>query len=184
MASPVFSSSATPLRAKPRAIAVLPDPSALPQVCADAATFVSSQLPAHLLASEAQPEEITPVLLAQIGVIGAMLATGYVLDNAGVYEPAEPDDEPGSIDIYRDSLLRYMGYANEVGEAFRPLVDVSLVYLSYVGAITYILADTVDKGQKGAKVSQDSLLRGAVGATDTFLWQMLASVSLPTACTL
>ena len=33
----------------------------------------------------------------------------------------------GEVDIYRDSPLRYLGYANECGEAFRPLVPVELV---------------------------------------------------------
>ncbi|KAL1504640.1 hypothetical protein AB1Y20_008422 [Prymnesium parvum] len=151
----------------------LPDASSIPQ---EAAQFVSTHLPLHLLASTASPQEITPVLIGQMGVITAMLAAGFALDKQGVYEPEEPDAEPGSIDIYRNSPLRYMGYANECGEAFRPLVDVSIVYLTYVGAITYILADTVDKGAKGAKVESESVLRGVIGATDTFLWQMLASV--------
>ena len=43
-----------------------------------------------------------------------------------------------------------VGYANECGEAFRPLVPVELVYLTYFAAISYVLADTVDKGKKGA----------------------------------
>ena len=66
--------------------------------------------------------------------------------------------EEGVPDIYRDSLLRYLGYANEVGEAFRPLVPVELVYASYVLAIGYILADTVDKGKKGACTSSMRLV--------------------------
>lgn len=82
---------------------------------------------------------------------------------------------------------------------------------SYVGAITYILADTVDKvesqasrartrcmhstgtylllvartpsslcflqGRKGgAAAGDDAMVRGTLGAVDTFSWQMLASV--------
>lgn len=156
---------------------LLPDVTVVQQACSDTLSHMSLNLPAHLLASSAEPQEITPTLLGQMGVIGAMLITGFVLESTGeVYEPKEPDAEPGAIDIYRDSPLRFMGYANEVGEAFRPLVDVSLVYLSYVGAIGYILADTIDKGQKGSKVEVEPLLRGVLGATDTFLWQMLASV--------
>ena len=34
--------------------------------------------------------------------------------------PAAPE-----VDIYRDTPLRYAGYANEVGEAFRALVSVT-----------------------------------------------------------
>ena len=86
----------------------------------------------------------------------------------------------GEVDIYRDSPLRYMGYANECGEAFRPLVPVEVVFFTYFAAISYVLADTVDKGKKGAAVpGDDSALRATFGAVDTFLWQMLASVLFP-----
>ena len=92
-------------------------------------------------------------------------------------------DGDGEVDIYRDTLLRYAGYANEVGEAFRPLVPVEFVYFSYVIAITYILADTVDKGRKGAAVpGSGAAIRGTLGAADTFCWQMLASVIFPSFC--
>ena len=37
----------------------------------------------------------------------------------GEKAPAAPE-----VDIYRDTPLRYAGYANEVGEAFRALVSV------------------------------------------------------------
>ena len=32
------------------------------------------------------------------------------------------------VDIYRDTLVRLLGYANEVGEAFRALVHVRYQY--------------------------------------------------------
>ena len=41
-----------------------------------------------------------------------------------------PEQKKNLKDIYRDSPLRFLGYANEVGEAFRPLVPVEAVYLS------------------------------------------------------
>lgn len=44
------------------------------------------------------------------------------------------------------------GYANEVGEAFRALVPVSLVWGSYAVATMYVTADAVDKGKKAALV--------------------------------
>jgi len=93
---------------------------------------------------------------------------------------AEEFETPeGEIDIYRDSPLRYLGYANEVGEAFRPLVPVEAVYVSYFLAISYILADTVDKGKQGAEGEPGGAVRGTLGALDTFSWQMLASVLFP-----
>jgi fission process protein 1 len=45
-----------------------------------------------------------------------------------------------------------LGYANEVGEAFRPLIHVNWVRLSYGIASTYVLADTWDKSLKMSKV--------------------------------
>jgi hypothetical protein len=44
------------------------------------------------------------------------------------------------------------GYANEVGEAFRPSVHVNWVRLSYGIASAYVLADTLDKTLKMSKV--------------------------------
>ena len=127
-------------------------------------------------------EEVGPVLLTQMAVVGGLVTSGFALDAFfEVEEPKEPGEE--GPDIYRDSLLRYCGYANEVGEAFRPLVPVELVYFSYVIAITYILADTVDKGRKGAAIpGGGGAIRGTLGAADTFCWQMLASVIFPSFC--
>lgn len=122
------------------------------------------------------PQPIGPTLLAQTGVWVGMIGYGtYLHEFCDVPEP-EGEKVEGEVDIYRDTALRYMGYANECGEAFRPLVPVEVVYLTYVGAIAYILADTFDKGKKGA---DKSLVAGAFGASDTFLWQMLASVVFP-----
>lgn len=45
-----------------------------------------------------------------------------------------------------------LGYANEVGEAFRPSVHVNWVRLSYGIASAYVLADTLDKTLKMSKV--------------------------------
>mmetsp|Transcript_14483 Transcript_14483/g.35093 ORF Transcript_14483/g.35093 Transcript_14483/m.35093 type:complete len:241 (+) Transcript_14483:105-827(+) len=60
--------------------------------------------------------------------------------------PPPPDDviDP-EYNIFRDSLLRYMGYANEVGESFRYQFP-GLVKPSYVVAFGYCLADAVTSG--------------------------------------
>lgn len=52
------------------------------------------------------------------------------------------------------------GYANEVGEAFRALVPVSLVWGSYAVATAYVTADAFDKGKKAAVVSFHVLVTG------------------------
>lgn len=49
-------------------------------------------------------------------------------------------------------LVMSTGYANEVGEAFRALVPVSLVWGSYAVATAYVTADAFDKGKKAAVV--------------------------------
>ena len=85
-------------------------------------------------------------------------------------------------DIYRDSPLRYMGYANECGEAFVAWLPAWGVPATYGVAATYVLADTVDKGLKRWKQAEgdDDRLNQAVGvATETVTWQMLASVFWP-----
>jgi len=134
------------------------------------------------LLAEGGAEEFTPYFYAQLGICGALYTYGQVLHSGALGEVDEPKEVgvvEGEVDIYRDSPLRYLGYANECGEAFRPLIPVEIVYFTYFAAIAYILADTVDKGKKGAAVEP---LLGLLGATDTFLWQMLASVIFPSFC--
>ena len=53
-----------------------------------------------------------------------------------------------SYDIYRDSPLRYMGYANECGEAFAAWLPPFGVPATYGVAAVYVLADTFDKAIK------------------------------------
>lgn len=43
-------------------------------------------------------------------------------------------------------LCVFIGYTNEVGEAFRSIVPKSVVWSSYVVACGYVLADTIHKG--------------------------------------
>ena len=70
-----------------------------------------------------------------------------------------------------------------MGEAFRALVHVRWVRLSYGIASGYVLTDTYDKGKR----MSDSLEEGdanasskvAVAAFDTLVWQALASVIIP-----
>lgn len=96
----------------------------------------------------------------------------------------DPIEEKTSkaVDIYRDTWVRFLGYANEVGEAFRALVPVSVVWGSYAVATAYVTADAVDKGKKAAVAHGDNpgkTTRVAVAVVDTFVWQALASVIIP-----
>ena len=106
---------------------------------------------------------------------------GALLGNNG--EVLSNDEPTGEVDIYRDTALRYAGYANEVGEAFAPLTPGWCVPFSYAVAITYVIADTVDKTKKvldGTKYSGENLNTcAAIEGVDALIWQLAASVALP-----
>ena len=81
------------------------------------------------------------------------------------------------VDLYRDTWVRYFGYANEVGEALGPVYR-RVVTPSYGVAFGYVFADTVDKiGKKRSEnASTNEVVRSGV---DCLLWQTLASVLIP-----
>ena len=56
-------------------------------------------------------------------------------------------DEKKVVDLYRDTPVRYLGYANEVGESFRYQYP-KFVVPSYGIAFMYCFADTIDKSRK------------------------------------
>lgn len=56
--------------------------------------------------------------------------------------------EQHEVDVYRDTWVRYLGYANELGESFRPLIPRSVVVGTYVIAFGYVAMDTYDKSSK------------------------------------
>jgi fission process protein 1 len=112
-------------------------------------------------------------------------------------EPTSTDkseQSPPSHNIFRDSALRYAGYANEIGESFRYQIP-RLVVPTYVIAATYVLADSISTGhetwqkgstqQKGRNDSNSNSLSNTVwhdtiySTADTLLWQTLASVVVP-----
>ncbi|KAK6047006.1 hypothetical protein COOONC_15489 [Cooperia oncophora] len=87
------------------------------------------------------------------------------------------------IDLYRDTPIRYLGYANEIGEAFRSMLPVNAVRATYVVALGYACADALDKSNKAYKLYRNNpekrRTKVAIAAGDTFLWQALASVAIP-----
>mmetsp|Transcript_17561 Transcript_17561/g.30728 ORF Transcript_17561/g.30728 Transcript_17561/m.30728 type:complete len:214 (-) Transcript_17561:65-706(-) len=50
------------------------------------------------------------------------------------------------VDIFRDTFVRYLGYSNEVGEAFRAVAPIQFVHLTYGVAFTYAFSDSFHKG--------------------------------------
>jgi fission process protein 1 len=115
---------------------------------------------------------------------------------------SEQAPPPPSHNIFRDSALRYAGYANEIGESFRYQIP-RLVVPTYVIAGLYVVADAVSTGhetwqnsstrkQGTNDVNSTSLStslsnsntttvwQDTIYATaDTLLWQTLASVVVP-----
>eukprot|EP01059_Diplonema_ambulator_P012759 TRINITY_DN23223_c0_g1_i1.p3 TRINITY_DN23223_c0_g1~~TRINITY_DN23223_c0_g1_i1.p3 ORF type:complete len:164 (+),score=54.97 TRINITY_DN23223_c0_g1_i1:36-494(+) len=87
-----------------------------------------------------------------------------------------PDGAP--YDWWRDSNVRYLGYANEFGEAFRPLIPKQAVWASYAVAIGYAAGDAVDKTQLEMAKSGDTKRSLVIGGCAA-VWQFLASVTLP-----
>ncbi|KAH7729121.1 Mitochondrial 18kDa protein [Aphelenchoides avenae] len=89
----------------------------------------------------------------------------------------------GHSDLYRETPIRLLGYANEVGEAFRAWVPVSAVRLSYVVASGYVCADALDKSHKAYKRIWPTVAERrkhvALTMADTLVWQALASVIIP-----
>lgn len=81
------------------------------------------------------------------------------------------------VDIFRDTYIRYLGYANEVGEAFGPIYP-KFVKPSYVVSFSYCLADTVDKVIKSQNKGSDNTAVFLEGF-DCLAWQTLASVLIP-----
>ncbi|KPI99026.1 Mitochondrial fission process protein 1 [Papilio xuthus] len=82
------------------------------------------------------------------------------------------------VDFYRETWVRYLGYANEVGESFRAMVPLRVVQASYVLATGYVLADTADKSWK--MIKKDGRPKKVLIETgDALIWQTLASVVIP-----
>src|SRR5210317_283128 len=86
-----------------------------------------------------------------------------------------------NVDPYRETSLRYMGYANELGEAFTSYLPEWGLPASYCVAASYVMFDTIDKGQKAydAAEEEDKLTDTLRISAETMTWQMLASVFWP-----
>lgn len=91
--------------------------------------------------------------------------------------------------VFRDSPLRYMGYANEVGESFRYQFP-KFVLPSYCLAFGYCLLDAATNGYDTwysykpkpasfTKQPRSQEMTTFVATVDTLLWQSLATVMIP-----
>lgn len=142
-------------------------------------------------------EALSPGFEAQLAACAGVVLSGSYFDSQTLIAPAtsvmvEVNDndedlsklvekEDKEVDIYRDTALRYAGYLNEIGEAFRPVVPSSFVTLSYVLAITYVLADARSKGAETANNPLNDGISGcgAAAIIDTLAFQFVASIIIP-----
>lgn len=96
-------------------------------------------------------------------------------------------DETKKYDIFRDSLLRYAGYANEVGESFRYQYP-RFVIPSYLVSFGYCFAHAATAGYNTWTVFSEKTnnpnttsreTKAAIRTVDVLLWQSFASVIIP-----
>lgn len=86
----------------------------------------------------------------------------------------DADKDP---ELLRKGFVRYFGYANEIGEAFKPLTPKWCYDASYAAAAAYVCADAI---WRGTTASSGKMTNGPITeAADTLVWQGLASVAIP-----
>ena len=59
-----------------------------------------------------------------------------------------------AVDLYRDTPIRFLGYANELGESFKPLIPRVAYFGTYGVACAYVAADANDKYQRDGDVAR------------------------------
>ena len=93
----------------------------------------------------------------------------------------KPNETEKKKNIFRDTPLRFLGYANEVGESFRPLIPLKLVISTYVVSGFYVFADSLFIGLNSYNldVSENRKISFLVSFSKCLLWQLLATELLP-----
>lgn len=88
-------------------------------------------------------------------------------------------------DVFKDSWVRYLGYSNEIGEAFRKVTPRNFVIFTYVVEVGYFIADTFHKGHKAYNDpnQQDNKHYHVIKSSGyTILWQFFATCVIPPLC--
>lgn len=83
--------------------------------------------------------------------------------------------------LLRESSLRYLGYANEIGESFRPLIPLKIVISTYVVSGLYVFADSLFIGLKSYnnEFSLNKKYSFVVSFSKCLIWQILATELIP-----
>lgn len=88
-----------------------------------------------------------------------------------------------SVDLFRDTPLRYGGYLNEAGEAFNSIISKTAVRWSYHLTAVYVALDTIEKAIKGFTNKQgtrgDKAKNAGKEAIDAAIFQYFASYLVP-----
>jgi len=86
--------------------------------------------------------------------------------------------------LTRDTWIRYLGYANEIGESFKRFISRRSYLASYLASSGYVVADAYYQCQKELErdSGEGSRIRVALQAGDSLIWQALASVIVPGIC--
>eukprot|EP00123_Amoebidium_parasiticum_P019575 comp27038_c0_seq1/m.47136 comp27038_c0_seq1/g.47136 ORF comp27038_c0_seq1/g.47136 comp27038_c0_seq1/m.47136 type:complete len:184 (-) comp27038_c0_seq1:125-676(-) len=111
-----------------------------------------------------------------------MAGTGENIENPTGAGAGHKNDH--EFDIMRDSWVRYLGYANELGESFKAFIPRQAYYGSYVVASGYVVADAVDKGTRAYHKAEKETLEERrkhtiLAVAETGVWQAFASVIIP-----
>ncbi|CAM9794000.1 unnamed protein product [Chrysoparadoxa australica] len=163
---------------------------AVPAIPGDVSKARYSPAPKLHMAVDVVDASASTLLFAQLAGCGGLLGMGAKITKEREESEGEgvEEGEDKEVDIFRDTAVRYLGYANECGEAFRPVIPEALVLLSYGVAIAYVCADAIAKGWGCARDSKPVYeAEGKTGgglcalpATfDVLTFQMLASVIFP-----
>ncbi|CAG9460140.1 unnamed protein product [Pedinophyceae sp. YPF-701] len=105
---------------------------------------------------------------------------GIGLEDAETAAPSARGVEEGGgeQDPFRMTPLRFAGYTNEVGEAFKRFLPRSMYLGTYALASAYVAGDAVYQGSKAVEAGPSSPGPG-LAVTDALIWQGLASVAIP-----
>ncbi|XP_046840941.1 mitochondrial fission process protein 1-like [Xenia sp. Carnegie-2017] len=89
-----------------------------------------------------------------------------------------------AVDLFRDTWMRYLGYANEIGEAFKSHIPKASYLGCYLVASCYAFGDAISKTMAMKKTTENfsNEVRWR-SSTEAFVkaltWQSLASVAIP-----
>eukprot|EP00049_Salpingoeca_infusionum_P004605 m.81594 g.81594 ORF g.81594 m.81594 type:complete len:281 (+) comp12646_c0_seq1:261-1103(+) len=120
---------------------------------------------------------------------GGAVSQGGESDDESVFAPqvtlVSHNEHLQSKDPFRDTWVRFLGYTNELGEAFKHVLPRPMYFLTYGVASVYAASDAAHKGSIHYNMASSSKVpysppAAALGAVvDTAFWQGLASVAIP-----